>query len=358
MVTPLKSRIRKWLRASSLVSEVYYGLHLDKLPVMLGWPSYSKVVNDTIRLHVPDANEKRMVQLRKDIRSSYIKYRISADEYFLFNFESLPANQRKEYLSDKLIYLTMGKLVGRKLHDIQLEDKYNFYLIAKDYFKRGVLFVSKSDDRMRFVDFTTKLHDVIIKPNSSACGNGIRVEHIHDEKSAEQVFNELISRGDEWIVEELIVQSDEMASWNESSVNTIRISSFLNNDRFSILCPFLRTGRKGAIVDNGGQGGIYACIEPETGTIITDGKDEMCHVYSEHPDSHVRYKGWQVPAWKELVELTQNVHMLFPKHKYVGWDFAYTKDGWVLIEGNWGEFIAQQSAMEQGYKKEFMDLIK
>ena len=54
------------------------------------------------------------------------------------------------------------------------------------------------------------------------------------------------------------------------------------------------------------------------------------------------------------------IHESLPDyHKYVGFDFALTKDkGWVLVEGNWGDFICQQACLERGLKKEFMSLIQ
>lgn len=349
--------LRKWLRSSTLVSNLYYGLHIDDLPVVLGLKTYNNAIVEAIEKYLPNVTDKERVIIKKDIKRCYLKYKISPTEYFLFNFKSLLPNQRSEYLSDKTIYMTMGKIVGRKLHDKQLEDKYNFYQIAQKYFYRKALLIASANDYKVFEDFVTETHDVIIKPNSSACGNGIRVEHIHNRNEAMMVFSDIIKKGNSWIVEELIQQSDEMASWNQTSVNTIRISSFLNEKGFFILCPFIRTGRRGAVVDNGGQGGLYAAIDAKTGVIITNGKDELCNVYKEHPDSHIIYKGWQVPQWDKLVLLTEKVHSLFPKHRYVGWDFAHTKEGWVLIEGNWGEFIAQQSTMGKGYKKEFLDLL-
>lgn len=314
-------------------------------------------MKQNIKLFLSDVSEERKYLLGKDMSRCYLKYRISPLEYFLFNFESLPPKAREEYLSDKVIYMTMAKKVGRKLHDEQLEDKYNFYLIAKDYFKRKAILVSTYKDFASFVDFCMRFHDIIIKPVHSACGHGIYVAHIHSEEEARLAFEKMVSDEDEMIVEELIQQSEEMAVWNSSSVNTIRISSFLSGAKFSILCPFMRTGRKGVVVDNAGQGGLFAAVDADTGLVITDAKDERCNVYKEHPDSHVTYKGWKVPQWNELLAMAEKVHHLFPKHKYVAWDFAHTKNGWVLIEGNWGEFVCQQSTMERGYKKEFINFI-
>lgn len=349
---------RKFLRSSSLVSNLYYGLHMDDLPVVMGLNSYQKTLDRVINTFLPDipAEEKRAI--KKDIKSCYLKYKISPTEYFLFNFQNLSSAERETYLSDKTIYMTMGKTVGRKLHDEQLENKYNFYQLTKPYFKRKAVLVGSKNDWKLFWDFASEFHDIIVKPNASACGHGIHIAHIHTEIEGKKVFDEMIAKGGQWMVEELIRQSDDMASWNPSSVNTIRISSFLNSKGFFILCPFIRTGRKGSEVDSGGQGGMYASIDEKTGRIITDGKDEKCIVYPEHPDSHVIYKGWQIPEWNELLKLAEEIHQLLPKQKYIAWDFAHTNKGWVLVEGNWGEFIAQQSTMERGYKKEFMDLIQ
>lgn len=152
-------------------------------------------------------------------------------------------------------------------------------------------------------------------------------------------------------MEEVIRQHERLAMWNDSCVNTVRINSFLNNDKFDILCPFIRTGRKGSIVDNGGQGGIFACIDKETGKICTDGMDEKANTYTNHPDSGIKYKRWQIPYWLELVELAEKCHRNMPRHSYISWDFALTDNGWVLIEGNWGEFVCQQMTNKRDFQK-------
>lgn len=43
-------------------------------------------------------------------------------------------------------------------------------------------------------------------------------------------------------------------------------------------------------------------------------------------------------------------------HKYIAWDFAYTPNGWVLIEGNWGQFLSQ-FATGKGLRKRFEKLM-
>ena len=164
---------------------------------------------------------------------------------------------------------------------------------------------------------------------------------------------------DDWIVEELIVQDARFSEWNPSSVNTIRIPSFRTANGIFVFAPFMRTGRKGSPVDNGGAGGIMVSIDSNNGVICTNAIDELGHSFILHPDSNKEFKGWIVPNWDQLLALSAEVHNSLPEyHKYIGFDFALSQDkGWVLVEGNWGDFICQQATLGRGLKKEFKQLI-
>jgi len=351
--------IRKFFRQSKLVQRLYYALHIDDLAIILFPNTFDKQINNAFDKYLP-LDERKDVDLkimRKDIKHCYFKYKASVTEYFLFSFKDLNDEQRNSFITDKLIYKTMAQLEGRRIHDKELEDKFAFSQITNPFFKREVALVSTEQNRAKFVEMACRLKRLIVKPNSSACGTGIYVIHIENEEQANKAFDKMLADRGEWMIEEFIDQDPEMAVWNQSSVNTVRISSFLNQGHFNILCPFIRTGRSGSVVDNGGQGGLYAAIDLKTGKIMTDGKDELNHIYKTHPDSNIPFKDWQVPQWEKLVALTEKVHRSMPNHLYVGWDFALSKDGWVLIEGNWGEFIAQQSTTNHGYKKEFFEYL-
>lgn len=357
---PTSHEIRKMFRANSLFSKIYYGLRIDDLWIMFGSKSYKKEQDRVVNIFMTpeEQNDFNLVEkVKKDMKNSYFLGKFSPIEYFLFNLGKKSKKERLEYISDKVIYINLANVVGRKIHDLELEDKFNFYKLTSNYFMRDVCFVSSETDRSEFTKMAKKHRKLILKPNCSACGNGIMVKQVETEEQINNAFDEMLDSGIDWIVEELIKQSASMAVWNESSVNTIRLSSFLNKDGFHILCPFMRMGQNGAIVDNGGQGGIYAVIDVTTGKILTNGRDEKNNSYVKHPDSGVIYKGWQIPLWKELLVIVEKIHYSMPKHKYIAWDFALTDKGWVLIEGNWGEFICQQSTTGKGYKKEFLKLI-
>ncbi len=164
----------------------------------------------------------------------------------------------------------------------------------------------------------------------------------------------MVGSGAEWVVEEAIKQDDEMAKWNSSSVNTVRVPALLTKKGFFIMTPYFRTGRVGCVVDNAGAGGIFANVDTESGKICTNGIDERGLTYKSHPDSGLAFVGWQVPRWDELLKLVEEIHRTtMSDHIYIGWDFALTTQGWCLIEGNWGQFV-NQYADKKGRKEEFI----
>ena len=209
-----------------------------------------------------------------------------------------------------------------------------------------------------FEKFIISLGGIFIKPLLGSYGKDAYIFDSKLDSDIKELFEKLtIDKNSSWILEEQIIQSQKMAQWNSSSVNTVRVLSFLNKGKFHVITPFFRTGRKGSIVDNAGSGGIISNVDSNTGLIYTDGFDENGKSYKCHPDSGLNFKGWQIPLWKELIETVKSVHMAMSDHIYVGWDFALTDNGWVLIEGNWGQFL-NQYVDKVGGKEEFLKYMK
>lgn len=292
-----------------------------------------------------------------DIFKCRRRYQATANEYFLFGFRGKNHEYRNGFCTDWVKDSTLLNLIGGDVFFKELKDKYNFYLLTGKYFNRDVMFINPTEGTLAaFKQFALKHPVLFVKENASSLGRGVSSHHINSEEEAEKLYKSLKESNGDWMIEEKIVQVSEMAQWNESSVNTVRLPSILNNGKWSPIGPFLRTGRKGAVVDNAGAGGVFAVINPETGVVITDGIDEDGKYYAQHPDSGVTYKGWQVPHWKELLALAEEIQRSIPQHKYVGWDFALTEKGWTLIEGNWGQLVSQYND-HIGLKKQFFALL-
>lgn len=303
------------------------------------------------------SNTSLIRDVKNDMIDCYVKYGATPQEYFLFGFRNASNKQKKKLLTNKSKDILMIKKVGLSSYHRDLRDKYKFYQIFETYFLRDVCKVDDSCDKQKFSEFVIKHQKYIIKPIDGMCGQGAEIRKCcPNSDSIEEEFKYLLRNGKGWIIEEIIDQDTAMAEWNKSSVNTVRIPSFINSEGFHILKPFFRTGRSGQIVDNAACGGIFAVIDEKSGVIITDGFDELGEMYIIHPDSHLRYKGWVVPRWEELILLAKSVHEKLPNHSYIGWDFALTSKGWVLIEGDWGQFLSE-IADHEGIKDKFKRLI-
>lgn len=290
-----------------------------------------------------------------DIKKSYVLHLAKPLEYFLFNFKDKSNSERNLYLTD-FIKDTYLKKYAKIKRAKQLQDKFYVYDKMKQYYNREACLVSNESDFETFNTFVTNKTRFIAKPNAGSFGANTMIYNLINQ-DPKAIFNELLSFKTNWILEELIEQVPEMAQFNLSSVNSVRIPTFSTKNGYEILGTFMRVGRKGSVVDNAGAGGIFVKVDEITGEIVSDGFNELGDVFETHPDSKIRFKGFKIPYYSELKSIAIKCHKDLPDHKYVGWDFALTKDGWVLLEGNWGQFLCQQVAIQRGLKKEFVKLI-
>ena len=315
-------------------------------------PAFIRQIENADRAYCRPGEMKGLVY---DIITCIFLYAISMDEYFMFGFQGKTHRERDRYIGDHELKLIYQVVMGNGSFDL-LEDKWAFYCATRPYFKRDVCLVRDEGDREGFRAFAAKHPRCFLKPNEDSCGRGCRLLEIGEDVDA--IFEKLVGEG-HWVVEELIVQDEVMAAWNASSVNTFRLCSFKEEGSASRVChAFMRVGRAGSVVDNGGAGGIFASIDPETGILCTDGADESRHTYAVHPDSGMPFKGEQIPRWEELLGICREVHATLPPEcRCVGFDFALTDAGWVLGEGNWGQYVAQQVTFERGMRREIEELM-
>lgn len=320
--------------------------------------------NMAIFLSKGQASDKEYVAvLQKDIVKCYLLYGITPDEYFMHSLQNKSLSYKRSILSrkykDELTINSLGE--GWKEYFSQLKDKWEFYQLAEKFFKRDVCKVEAEDDFIEVQQFVKKHSVFIAKPRSSSCGIGVHLVKMEDFNNDPKIVFDKYKNMDDgnWIFEEKIVQDERMAHWHQNSVNTIRIPSFRTKHGIKVLLPLFRTGKNGNLVDNcHNDGGLMAVPDEKSGVLISDGYDVFTNVVKEHPNSHMVFKGWQVPEWDNLIATAKALHeSLPPKHKYVGFDFALTSNGWVVVEGNWGNF-PHQVCVGRGIRKEFEMLMQ
>ena len=328
-----------------------------------GYDAYTHIMeNCGYFLSEKEMEDKQFMQKTiHDIVYCLFKYGTNANEYFCYKFPTRNNRERNTYLPRKRKDELLMKSFGQQWKDYLdiLKDKYKFYQLAKDFFQRDACEITSSEDYAAFEAFMKKHGKGIAKPSRGGSGAGVTIIDLKNFNSdIEKAFDYLLSFHSPFIVEELIEQSPELAKWNASSLNTIRVPSFLTKKGHRVVYPSIRIGRAGSIVDNAGSGGTFAAIDPETGKIISKGFDKRGKRYDKHPDSNTTYLGEQIPSWDKLLEFVHNLHAtLLHEHKYVAFDVALSTKGWVVVEGNWGEMSMPQIEFEKGLYKEFKDLL-
>ena len=296
--------------------------------------------------------------LRRDLIYCKVVYNISYPEYFMYGFRNKSHFKRKNFIpnKDRTIYL---HLLGTKKGYQVLTDKYRAYKKLKKYYKREIIKLEKEEDYQKFKDYIKKYPTFVKKPLGSSFGKGIELIDSTKYKNKKTLFNNIIKEGPH-ILEEQIIQNDVMASLHPSSLNTVRIVTYVDEkNNVTIHLPFIKIGQGGSFIDNGRAGGILALIDDKTGIIITDGKDELNRVFKYHPNTKVKIKGFKIPMWNEAIELAKKAALDYFDTKYIGWDIAISKDkGPIIVEGNGRtQFFGQQITDEIGKRKDLEKLI-
>ena len=275
------------------------------------------------------------------------------EEYKLYDFAHKSDAERRAYLTDAVRNKICRKINAASEQAVVM-DKYRTAQYFSDFYRRPFMLFDGDTSVSEFTDFASALGEVVAKPVDECAGRGVQLLTANSSEGWKSHYEVLKTSKRRYIVEERIIQAEEMSRWSDS-VNTIRMNTLQYKGQVCGFTAFLRTGRLGSFVDNGAQGGLFASIDTETGAIITDAYDEQGCRYTSHPDSGMRYQSVQIPRWSELVEMTTTMAQRLSKVAYIGWDLALTNNGWVLVEANKGEFIAQQLTLGRGLRQEFLE---
>jgi hypothetical protein len=115
-----------------------------------------------------------------------------------------------------------------------------------------------------------------------------------------------------------------------------------------------------SFVDNLAAGNIAAAIDLDTGKVYGSGvySDITKEDVEKHPITEVSIIGFQIPYWKETIEMVTKAALLHPENRSIGWDVAVTNNGPELLEGNhnWCKLL-WQLPVKKGLKKELEKFI-
>ena len=210
-------------------------------------------------------------------------------------------------------------------------------------------------------DFLSNEMDAFVKPSAGQLGKGVFALRIQDnliyidgkETPKAEVVGLLLSSS--YLIQERIYQHPKLASLCSSSINSIRLQTVMDKDgEIHAFGAGLRIGREGSTADNWAKGGVFVGIDMKTGLLMENGflKPRFGTSTKEHPDSHVVFKNFEIPFYKEAETLAVKLHGFLYRCHSVGWDIAITEYGPVFIEGNGLWEISLLQAAHGGLRKE------
>ena len=300
---------------------------------------------------------------RRKLVQAFVRDNWYPDEFFFFQYERLSREGIHEFVPNREAARFWNSLNSKDIYLLTC-DKGQTYQFFKPFFKRDLLSFSDetTDSISSFTAFIEKHPSFIVKPTFGNYGNGVKIIKVDRSNVLSQsLFHELISEYPKgFTVEELIKQCSELAAFHPSSVNTVRLTTVRQNNGeiYIIHRPFIRLGQGGRCVDNGGNGGIIASIDYETG-IISGAIDERMNRYVVHPDSGKTILGYHIPHWENAKSFVVKLARVLPDLNYCGWDLALTDEGWVMVEANGkGLFIGFQMPTQMGFHDEFEEIKK
>ena len=293
-----------------------------------------------------------------DIETTYQLLGFSQEEYLSYHFWDRPFSEKREYVSSEQRAKIIDSLNTQEGSDL-LNDKYGAYCRLKSLYGREAVLLDSDNGPETLKEFCSRHSSFVKKHNYDSLGRGVARVDLKPEEDPDDLYAEVTADGGRVLLEELIEPAPEIRRLNPDSVNTVRIITFLDGEEPLIQDAFMKIGRKGSFIDNGGAGGIFVHVDPVTGVFDSNGIDEQCTEYECHPDHGYCFKGIQLPDWNEAVNTAKAAALMVPEARYVGWDLTCNESGkWIIVEGNAKtQFFAQQMTRGRGIKREFFDSI-
>ncbi|NLI21777.1 MAG: hypothetical protein GX418_09550 [Clostridiales bacterium] len=266
-----------------------------------------------------------MLRCAVTFNAGYMDYKI-AEMYRL-------TDAQKRTVITRGLSNTIVRRMNDKAYWHLFDDKASFNELFKESIGRDWLKISPDTTPEQWKAFLAANGDIIAKPLEGSSGVGIERFTREDWQGREEAFlAELRGKGI-GIVEERVVQHPEMMRLCPTSVNTIRIATLLGDRRQGVVYAFLRIGN-GRVMDNVDCGGMAARVDLKSGKLLTVGADKAGNTYETHPMTGTPIVGFQVPYFREAMEMCLAAALKVPQMRFVAWDVAVTEKGPLFIEGN------------------------
>lgn len=230
---------------------------------------YKKYIKINPELRLPAEGEKEWVEKwrRYDKKITPISYRIFS-RYIGPDINILPMEVCVNFIEPILTPNNLASFYCDKnsfglLYPQDYMPKTFIHNISGKYYDASYKPIDKTIDSYIYTD------EIIVKPATESSGNGVELfkkeNNVFVNVKKEVLNEEYLNREykSDFLIQERFEQSEYLSQFNQSSLNTIRISTYrdVKTGEFKYLRSFLRIGSEGAIVDNAHAGGKFIGID-------------------------------------------------------------------------------------------------
>ncbi|MCH5252234.1 MAG: hypothetical protein J1F22_04610 [Lachnospiraceae bacterium] len=168
------------------------------------------------------------------------------------------------------------------------------------------------------------------------------------------------------ILETAIEEPADILKYNLSPycMDVIRIPVLKSKDgNYVFFGAFIRTSisKDNRVIGSKGSELILASID-ENGFLSSNGiyssglSIEAPKEIEYHPLSNIKFKGYKIPEWDQLKNIAIDITKQVERAGFIGWDFVFSKDGWVVIEGNPYSEHRSQALIHKGFRPDFENI--
>lgn len=285
---------------------------------------------------------------------SSVRHEVAFQDYAEWDFHMLTRHERRTYMTS-----AKSNHLAQRLNAVQQRPIFTNKLLFN---KQFAPYIGREylDLRTCGVDelgsFTSRHARVVAKIADGLGGQGIDVFATTDLADLEAFRAERLAQR-QVLLEQFLSQHSAMMRLNPTSVNTLRIVTYLDEAHVvHTLARVLKIGNGGE-VDNFKAGGMYTLLD-EQGVVQFPAIDGDDRVFEVHPVSGTPIIGFEVPHWLAVQNLVDTIAQEVPQIRYVGWDIAVTPEGAAVIEGNYNTGVFQLKPSATGVRQGLLPLYR
>lgn len=278
-------------------------------------------------------SEKLWLVIFFDIIICSFRYSAGYNDYIEFEFFLMNHAQRLTYLTAPRS-MAIAKKYNEPASTALLLDKSKLYNYYSPFISRDFLNL-KTADANDLENFIRKHKKVMFKVFDGNSGDGITKFDYDGNQEVDfvKLYDKLIVNK-QFLIEEYFVQHSKIGELSPTSVNSIRMVTFIDDYKVPhLITSALKIG-VGGYIDNIGQGGLYTILSDE-GVVVAPFINKQGDHVVIHPITNMELIGFKVPNFKHVKNQIMKVSMVLPNTRYVGWDISINQNGDLeIIEGN------------------------